>query len=106
MPTRVIPTFLALVAFAVAMIAGLLVSNPPLQIVGRALLSAGGAYVFGYVIASIAQRAVEEHVERQIALEREPVGTGSTEAPESVEGDGLQEQAVEGVDAPPTGAAG
>ncbi len=63
MPAKVIAGCLALTGFAVAILAGLAVGNPTLQILWHALIAMGACYIGGLVIGAIAFRAVTEHVE-------------------------------------------
>ena len=70
MPTRIIATSLALLAFAIAIAAGLLAQNPPQQILWRALVCLVTCYGVGAVVGAVAQRAMDEHLEaRRAAME-------------------------------------
>jgi putative Mn2+ efflux pump MntP len=63
MPTRIIATSFALVAFAASVLGGLAVDNPAVTILWRALMSMVICYTLGVVIGTAAQRAVDEHIE-------------------------------------------
>ncbi len=63
MPIRIIATSLALLAFTIAIVAGLLAHNTPLEILWRAIVSMIVCYLFGALIGTIALRAVDEHAE-------------------------------------------
>ena len=63
-PGRIIASFLALAAFAVAITAGLAAGNPVATTLWRALLAMAGGYVIGRIIGYVAQRAVHQHIEQ------------------------------------------
>jgi hypothetical protein len=79
MPSKIIATGLALLGFAVAIVAGLLAGHPTLTLfeaqtgpvtmggggatLARAMICMGGCYAVGLVLAEIARRAIDENVE-------------------------------------------
>ena len=64
MPSKLIASSLALLAFAAAVVAGLIVDNPATTIISRALIAMILCYIAGSAIGAVAQRALEEHVEQ------------------------------------------
>ncbi|MHC4995772.1 MAG: hypothetical protein ACYTGQ_12040 [Planctomycetota bacterium] len=62
MPSRVIATCLALIAFSMAIVLGVAAGNPPLTIVWRALLMMLVTWVIGSVIGAMAQHVVTENI--------------------------------------------
>ena len=62
MPTTIIATCFALVAFSASVIGGLAVDNPALTILSRALGSMIACYILGVLIGTVAQRAIDEHI--------------------------------------------
>lgn len=63
MPTRLIASSLALIAFAVAVLAGIGVDNPAATILWRAILAMAICYCIGLFIGSASQRAIEEAIQ-------------------------------------------
>ena len=64
MPTRLIASSLALIAFAVAVLSGIAVDNPASTILWRAILAMVICYCLGLFIGSASQRAIEEAIEQ------------------------------------------
>ena len=64
MPSKLIASSLALIAFAAAVVAGLIVDNPATTIISRALIAMVLCYIAGAAIGAVAQRALEEHVDQ------------------------------------------
>jgi 4-hydroxybenzoate polyprenyltransferase len=63
-PARVIATCLALVGFAAAVVVGIAVGNPPTVVLTRATLVMLGCLVIGTIVGKVAQRTIDQHVER------------------------------------------
>lgn len=63
-PARVIATCLALVGFAAAVVVGLAVGNAPTVVLTRATLVMLGCLVLGTIVGKVAQRTIDQHVER------------------------------------------
>ena len=63
MPIRLIATSLALIAFAAAVFGGIIASNPPTVVLGRAIVAMIGCYIVGLIVGGIAARAMREQVE-------------------------------------------
>ncbi len=61
-PGRVIAAIFALAAFAVAIVAGLAVGNPPGRILASALVSMVLCQVVGWAVGAIGERVVREHL--------------------------------------------
>jgi ABC-type proline/glycine betaine transport system permease subunit len=63
MPSRIIATSLALVAFATAVVGGIWADNPALTTIARALVAMVVCYLVGSIIGSIAQRVIDENIQ-------------------------------------------
>ena len=64
MPSHLIATCFAIVAFATALVVGLAAQNPTLTILYRATLALFFCYSIGRIFGYIAQKAVDENVEQ------------------------------------------
>lgn len=64
MPTQIIACCFAFAAFAIAIVAGLAVSNPAMLTLKRAVGVLILAYPVGWMIGWIGHRAIREHLER------------------------------------------
>lgn len=64
MPARMTATLLALAAFALAIVMGIVADNPGTTTIKRALIAMACCYGVGYLVGWIAQRAAREHVDR------------------------------------------
>ena len=62
MPTSIIASCFALIAFAASVIGGLAVDNPATTILTRALAAMIVCYTLGVLIGTLAQRAIDEHI--------------------------------------------
>jgi hypothetical protein len=88
MPTRLIASSLALIAFAVAVLAGIAVDNPAYTIIWRAILAMAICYFVGLFIGAASQHAVEEDIESH--RRRHPLQTPAESAsPEPGAGAGV-----------------
>lgn len=67
MLTHLSGSTLALVAFTVAIIAGLSADNPAMTTLSRALIAGAMCYPVGYVLGALGHRAIHEHVIQYIA---------------------------------------
>ena len=63
-PSRVIAASFALTSFAAATLAGLYAGNAASTILWRATLVMIACWLIGLLVGSVAQRAVESHIER------------------------------------------
>ena len=63
MPSRIIATAIALIAFTAALIGGIVALNPTPVIISRALFAMFACYVLGLIVGAVAQRAVQEHID-------------------------------------------
>ena len=88
MPSKLIASSLALIAFAAAVIAGLVVDNPATVILWRALLAMFTCYVVGSALGAVAQRALDEHVDQ---YKRAHPLDPEADAPEAPEGEASME---------------
>lgn len=70
MPTHICGAGLGFLGFAVSLIIGLYVNNSFTTVVLRALAVLGVFYVLGVALAALAQRAVQENFENEIATGR------------------------------------
>lgn len=91
MPSRVIASLLALVAFTAAIVAGVIAQNTAWTIVWRASLAMIGCYWIGRVVGVISQRALYEHLDRYkaanpIPAEFEPPGDAQQVSQEEADG--------------------
>ena len=64
MPTRVIASSFALIAFALAIVMGLYVGNEAIAILSRALLVMFISYWVGMCVGAVGHRAIQEHLNR------------------------------------------
>lgn len=64
MPTRLIASSFALIAFATAVLAGLVAEHAATTVLVRALLAMIVCYFVGLAVAAVALRAVQEHIDR------------------------------------------
>ena len=88
MPSRVIATLLALVAFTAAIVAGAVAQNTAWTIVWRASLAMLACYCIGRLVGAISQRALHEHLERYMAANPIPA---EFQSPEDVAGSEQEE---------------
>ena len=91
MPSRVIATLLALVAFTAATAAGVIAQNTAWTILWRASLAMIVCYCLGRIVGVISQRALHEHLEQYksanpIPAEFQPPEQNDTE-PEEASGE-------------------
>lgn len=79
MPSKLIATSFALIAFAIALIAGIAADNPASTALVRALLAMAICYVVGWLLGMVATKATGEHIEayRQAHPIDETDGQGS-----------------------------
>lgn len=84
MPSRIIATCLALVAFAAAMVAGLLSDNPATTTIWRALVAMVVCWFAGRIIGEMADRALNEHLEQYKA--EHPIPEDLSQLPASDDG--------------------
>ncbi|MFA9478668.1 hypothetical protein ACERK3_10205 [Phycisphaerales bacterium AB-hyl4] len=63
-PSRVIASSFALVSFAAALLIGLLSGNSAGVLIWRATLVMIACWIIGRIVGAIAQRVVDEHIER------------------------------------------
>lgn len=93
MPSRVIATLVALVAFTAALVAGAVAQNSAWTIVWRASLAMFACYCIGRLVGAISQRAMHEHLEQYKAANPIPADFQPPEDATSVnqeEADGPQ----------------
>jgi len=64
MPTRLIASSIALIAFAAAVLAGVVADNAASTIMLRAIVAMIGCYFAGLLIAHVGHCAVAEHIEQ------------------------------------------
>lgn len=62
MPSRIIATCLALIAFAMTIVLGMAVGNPPITIVWRATLMMLVVWAIGSVLGAMAQHVITENI--------------------------------------------
>jgi predicted lipid-binding transport protein (Tim44 family) len=62
---RVTGVCLGLLAFAVTIIAGLLVGNPSMTVLSRALWAMASFFALGCVLGYVSQRVIDEHAVRR-----------------------------------------
>lgn len=63
-PSRVIASCFALVSFAAALLIGLMSGNSAGVLIWRATLVMIACWVIGRIVGSVAQRVVDEHIEK------------------------------------------
>ncbi len=80
-PGRVIAAAIALIAFAVAIVAGLAAENPATTTLYRAIVAMVVCYGLGRIVGLVGQRAIAEDVERYKA--RNPIHSPEETEPAS-----------------------
>lgn len=84
---RTIAACLALTAFAVAIVAGILAQNPAGLVLGRALLAMVVGKVIGLMIGSVGTRVVEDQLRAYVSTNphssRRGISTGSPPSEEN-----------------------
>lgn len=72
---------LSLLVFATCLVAGLQADNPLATVLSRALLAMAGTLVIALIVGTMAQRMIDENVQRKEQELREAAAAGATEAP-------------------------
>jgi len=63
MPTRLIASSIALIAFVIALVMGIVAGNHATHTLLNAIGALAACYVLGLIVAAVAQRAIDEHIE-------------------------------------------
>jgi len=68
MPAKLVASSMALIAFAIAIMAGLSAGNPSAVVIWRALVSMIVVYFVGMLVGAIAERTLNEHLQEYRAM--------------------------------------
>jgi hypothetical protein len=83
--TRSIGAQIALLAFTLATLAGLLAGNSAATVLWRALLAMAAAYLVGQVVAAVGKAVLRDHLQRRkLAIDHQHLEASRTRATDAV----------------------
>lgn len=92
--SRIIASCFALAGFSAAAVVGIAVGNSAVTIIGRAILVMLASYVIGRAVGTIAQRTIDDHINRYQKKHPLPEETNDVEEPREDEAEPDSGQAV------------